>query len=116
MLEGFRQPGKFLKMKKSMHGLKQASRNFFDCLKGNLEGVRLKKCIDLDPCLFISDKVISVNYVDDTLFFSPKMDYIEDIMRQLRDGGCLDMVKEDDVADFLGVSIVKQEDENILMT
>ena len=61
----------------------------------------------LDPCLFVSDKVIAVNYVDNTLFFSPKLEYIEDVMKQLRDGGGLDLEKEDDVAGFLGVSIVK---------
>ena len=38
------------------------------------------------------------------------MEYIEDIMRQLREGGGLDLDKEDDVAGFLGVSIVKKED------
>ena len=37
-------------------------------------------------------------------------------MKQLRDKGGLDLEKENDVAGFLGVSIVKQEDGNILMT
>ena len=50
------------------------------------------------------------------LFFSPKMEYIEDIMQRLREGGGLDLDKEDDVARFLGVSINRQEDATILMT
>ena len=75
-----------------------------------------KQCTDLDPCLFVSDKVIAVNYVDDTLFFSPKAKYIEEVMSKLRDEGGLELEKEDDVAGFLGVSIVKQEDDSILMT
>ena len=44
------------------------------------------------------------------------MEYIEEVMKQLRDKGGLDLEKENDVAGFLGVSIVKQEDGNILMT
>ena len=41
--EGFRQPGKVLKWKKSLYGLKHAPRNFFEHLKGKLEGAGLKK-------------------------------------------------------------------------
>ena len=44
------------------------------------------------------------------------MEYIEDVMRKLKDEGGLDLEKEDDVAGFLGVSIVRQDDGNILMT
>ena len=116
MPEGFRQPGKVLKLKKSLYGLKQAPRNFFGHLKGKLEGVGLKQCTNLDPCLFVSDKVIAVNYVDDTLFFSPKREYIDEVIKQLREGGGLDLEVEDDVAGFLGVSIINQPDGSIQMT
>ena len=93
MPQGFRQPGKVLKLKKILYGLRQAPRNFFNHLKGKLEGAGLKQCTDLDPCLFVSDKVIAVNYVDDTLFFSPKSKYIDEVMDKLRDGGGLDLEK-----------------------
>ena len=83
-----------LRLKKSLYGLKQAPRNFFDHLKGKLEGAGLKQCTDLDPCLFVSDKVIAVNYVDDTLFFSPKAKYIEEVMSKLRDEGGLELEKK----------------------
>lgn len=49
MPQGFRQPGKVLKLKKSLYGLRQAPRNFFEHLKGNLEGAGLKQCTDIDP-------------------------------------------------------------------
>ena len=86
MPEGFIKPGKVLKLNQSLYGLKQAPRNFFEHLKGRLEGAGFKQCTHLDPCLFVSDKVITVNYVDNTLFFLPKMEYIEDVMKCLRDG------------------------------
>ena len=66
--------------------------------------------------MFVSDKLIAVNYVDDTLFFSPKIEYIDDIMKILREGGGLDLNVEDDVVGFLAVSIVHQPDGSILVT
>lgn len=49
-------------------GLRQSPRNFFHYLKENLKGVSFKQSM-LDPCLFISNKVICVVYVDGCLFF-----------------------------------------------
>ena len=46
-----------LKLNQSLYGLRQSPRNFFMFLKGNLEkaGFRQSK---MDPCLFISEKVV----------------------------------------------------------
>jgi Reverse transcriptase (RNA-dependent DNA polymerase) len=71
MPRGFNQTGKVLKLKKSLYGLKQAPWNFFLHLKSKLEAVGFRSQEDLDPCLFISDKVICLVYVDDTLFLFP---------------------------------------------
>ena len=71
MPKGFSEPGKVLKLKKSLYGLKQAPRNFFQHLKGKLEKIGFVSS-DSDPCLFISDRVICIVYVDDTLLFSPR--------------------------------------------
>ena len=73
---GFSQPGKVLKLKKSLYGLRQSPRNFFLHLKEKLEAVGFNSNEVIDPCLFISNKVICLVYVDDTLFFSPKAEYI----------------------------------------
>jgi hypothetical protein len=54
-----------LKLKKSLHGWKQASRIFFLHLKEQLEAVVFQSQEDLDPCLFISDKVICLVCMDD---------------------------------------------------
>jgi Reverse transcriptase (RNA-dependent DNA polymerase) len=75
---GFNQTGKVFKLKKSLYGLKQATRNFFLHLKIKLEVVGFQSQEDLDPCLFISDKVICLVYVNDALFFPPKMEYIDE--------------------------------------
>jgi Reverse transcriptase (RNA-dependent DNA polymerase) len=80
MPRGFSQPNKVLKLKKSLYGLKQAPRNFFLHLKGQLESIGLVSQQDLDPCPFISDKVICLVYVDDTLFYSSKESYINNVI------------------------------------
>ena len=72
MPRGFSTAGKVLKLKKSLYGLKQAPRNFFHHLKKQLESLGFKSNPDIDPCLFVTDNVICIVYVDDTLFFSPK--------------------------------------------
>ena len=93
MPEEFWKPEKVLKLKKSLYGLRQSPRNFFKHLKDTLHGAGLKQCTNLDSCLFVSKKVIAVNYVYDTLFFSPKMEYIEEVMKLLRQGEGLKLDK-----------------------
>jgi hypothetical protein len=114
MPRGFRVPGKVLKLKRSLYGLRQSPRNFFQHLKGKLEETGFKAMTDVDPCLFISDKVICLSYVDDTLWFSPRQEYIDEALEKLRAVG-MDLEKEDDVAGFLGVHLERQGD-SIKMT
>jgi hypothetical protein len=110
MPRGFNQPGKVLKLKRSLYGLRQSPRNFFQHLKSKLESIGFEANIDIDPCLFISEKVICLVYVDDTLFFSPRDDFIDEVIGQL--SKCeLDLEVEDSVAGFLGVHIDRNTDD-----
>ena len=109
MPRGFAEPGKVLKLKKSLYGLKQAPRNFFQHLKGKLERIGFTSSA-ADPCLFMSEKVICIVYVDDTLLFSPRAEYIDEVLTQLKEEE-LDLEEEDDVAGFLGVN-VQRDDAN----
>jgi Reverse transcriptase (RNA-dependent DNA polymerase) len=102
-----------LKSKKSLYGLKQAPRNFFLHLKSKLEVVSFRSQEDLDPCLFISDKVICLVYVDDTLFYSPKMEYIDEIIEKLPQQE-MDLEVEGEVSGFLGVHIDKNVAEGTI--
>jgi hypothetical protein len=115
MPRGFSQPGKVLKLKKSLYGLKQAPRNFFQHLKSKLEKIGFQSS-ESDACLFISDKVICIVYVDDTLLFSPRSEYIDEVLAQLRDEQ-MDLEEEDDVAGFLGVDVHRNDkNDTIVMT
>ena len=53
MPRGFKQEGKVLKLKKSLYGLKQSPRNFFNHLKTNLIKVGFEQMVDVDPCLSV---------------------------------------------------------------
>jgi hypothetical protein len=105
MPRGFQQPGMVLKLNKSLYGLKQAPRNFFMHLKGKLEKVGFEQATDIDPCLFISDKVICLIYVDDTLLFARDMADINEVLRRLVEDEGMALEVEDSVAGFLGVHI-----------
>ncbi|CAB9526109.1 expressed unknown protein [Seminavis robusta] len=104
MPRGFAKDGKVLRLRKSLYGLRQAPRNFFNFLKNNLEAVGFTPATEVDPCLFISDKVICLVYVDDTLLYARNQDDIDEVLAKLRARGMV-LEEEDDVAGFLGVQI-----------
>ena len=106
MPRGFRKTGKVLKLNKSLYGLKQAPINFFTFIKGKLELAGFRSNPDIDPCLFISDNVICLVYVDDTFFFSPSKEQIDQSIQSLKDSGVRVKIK-DSVAGFLGARIKK---------
>jgi hypothetical protein len=113
MPRGFSRPGHVLKLHKSLYGLKQSPRNFFLHLKGQLEQVGLKQS-EADPCLFMSEKVVCLVYVDDTLFYAQDQSDIDDVITNLKTE--MEVEEEDDVAGFLGVHIDRREDGTIHLT
>ena len=115
MPRGFEQAGKVLRLNKSLYGMRESPRNFYRFLRGNLEKVGFTCMEDIDPCLFVSDKVVCITYVDDNLYWSRKRSDIDEVLEKLRN---LDMTLEieDDVAGFLGVLIKKTPDGKITLT
>ena len=59
--------GRVLHLLKSLYGLRQAPRTFFEKLKAGLEERGWKQSV-IDPCLFLKRGMICVVYVDDTIF------------------------------------------------
>jgi Reverse transcriptase (RNA-dependent DNA polymerase) len=58
-----------LKLNKSLHGLRQAPRTFYEKLKQGLTERGWKQS-EIDPCLFLKSGMICVVYVDDTIIGS----------------------------------------------
>ena len=104
MPRGFSKPHTVLRLKKSLYGLKSAPIQFFKFLKDKLEKCGFEQQLDVDSCLFISETVICLVYVDDTLFFAKDEAEIEKVLKMLEKLD-LTFTREDDVAGFLGVHI-----------
>ena len=113
MPRGFTEPGKVLQLKRSLYGLKQAPRNFFQHLKAKLELIGFKSVPDIDPCLFVSDSVICIFYVYDTLFFSPHEEFIQGAINKLQQND-MELEVEDIVAGFLGVHMERNDEEGTI--
>ncbi|KAL7528062.1 hypothetical protein ACHAWF_002423, partial [Thalassiosira exigua] len=64
---------------------------------------------NLDPCLFVGEKVITVVFVDDILFWAKDEREIDYLALNLRNLG-VDLEQEEDAAGFLGVRIKKNKD------
>jgi hypothetical protein len=105
MPRGFAEPGKVLRLRKNLYGKKSAPRLWFNHLKAKLEATGFEQMVDVDPCLFISEKVICLVYVDDTLLYARDMKDIDDVIKQLTEKHKMVLEVEDDVAGFLGVHI-----------
>ena len=103
------EPVHVLKLDRSIYGLVQSPKNFFKHLKGNLESSGFSQS-QHDPCLFISDTVICLVYVDDCLFFSKHQHDIDSAIKRIKDTG-MNLEKEDDAAGFLGVNIERNDDD-----
>jgi hypothetical protein len=107
MPRGFSEPGKVLKQKKSLYGLHQAPKLWFEHLKSKLLAVGFDQATDIDPCLFISDKVICLMYVDDTLLYARDQADIDNVLEKLVNREKMALEIEDSVAGFLGVHIAR---------
>ena len=113
MARGFSEPGKAYKLKKSLYGLHQCPRNFFLFLKAKLEAVGFEQASEIDSCLFISDKVVCLIYVDDTLLFARNQEDIDEVLYKLVEEQGMALEVEDSVAGFLGVLIKHKEDRSV---
>jgi hypothetical protein len=103
MPKGFKQAGKCLRLKKTLYGLRQSPRAFWKYLVEKMEAAGLKQS-DLDPCLFIGEKVICCAFVDDLLFWARDEKDIVATALKLRELG-VDLEQEEDAAGFLGVTL-----------
>ena len=96
-----------LKLNRSVYGLRQSPRNFFQYLKNHLADNGLHQS-NHDPCLFIGRSLIVVVYVDDVLMFSKDESNFDKLIDSLKRSGVA-IRKEGSAEGFLGVDLVREE-------
>lgn len=100
---------KVLKLKKSLYGLKQSPRTFYQHLSQGLQTRGWKPSV-IDPCLFMKNKMICVIYVDDTIFAGPSQQDIDAEVTSLgikhkSEDRPFEFRDEGEVSAFLGIKI-----------
>ena len=113
MPRGFKQEGKCLKLNSTIYGLRQSPRAFWKFMVEKMESCGMKQS-SLDPCLFVSQKVVAITWVDDILFWAKDEKDIHKLAMNLRGVG-VDLEEEEDAAGFLGVTLSKLKDGRIEM-
>ena len=83
MPRGFEQKGMILELKRNLYGQRDAPKNWFAHLRSNLIHRGYQPCVN-EQCLFISDKVICLVYVDDCIFFAKEQKDIDHALASLK--------------------------------
>ena len=104
-----------LRLLKSLYGLVQAPRVFYEHLGANLRRIGFLPCVDVDPCLWIHHKkqMVVIIWVDDCLFFHKDKREIHKVIDEL--GKTMPLTKEENITAFLGIEI-KQEGSKYSLT
>ena len=109
-----------LKLLKSLYGLRQAPKSFFDKLSSGLCERGFVQS-ELDKCLFMKKDMICVVYVDDTILAGPSSDALEELISSLgiaddEQRHKFELRDEGEVGDFLGIRIEKVGPTKFLLT
>ena len=101
---------KVLKLQKSLYGLKSAGKNWFDHLKGGLIRRGFKPS-QIDPCVYMSETLVLLVYIDDVLIISRSEKDIEKFVHSMKNGPeRYNFTDEGDISKYLGVDIVRNKD------
>ncbi len=94
-----------LQLKRTLYGLKQSLRYFFEYITEQLikQGLSASK---FDPCLFMTNSLIVIIYVNDILIYERSEEEIDNLIKQLKNDD-IALHKEDTVKGYLGVDIQK---------
>jgi hypothetical protein len=102
-----------LRLKCTLYGLKQSSRYFFQYLTERLVKQGLTAS-NLDPCLFISKRLIVVIYVDDILIYGISVKEIDELIENLKKDD-ISLHKEGTAEGYLSVDIQKEGNKITLL-
>ena len=96
-----------IELKKSLYGLKQAGLNWYEKLKKGLTDRQFVPS-QVDPCVFISTRIIVLTYVDDCIIMAKCEQDIRDLITSLCAGDeNFDFTDEGDIKNYLGVEVLR---------
>jgi hypothetical protein len=102
-----RDPTHYIKLMKTLYGVKQAARAWYKHLTPGLTPMGFRPS-PIDPCLWICDNCIIVLYVDDCLLFAPDDATIDTIVNTLSQTFCIG--SQGSIQDFLGLRLTTDSD------
>ena len=101
-----------LKLKNALYGLCLRKCAFWQYLTKKLEAFGLKQS-EFDPFLFVGEKSLCIEYVDDIIFWASNYDDIHELEILLRESG-VDLEQKYDAAEFLGVTLDQDPNTGLL--
>ncbi len=94
-----------LKLKKNLYGLKQASINWYEKLRDGLKDRGFKPS-KIDQCLYMTDGMVILVYVDDCIIVGKDMGEIDEFVRSMQQGSeNFVLTDEGSIDKFLGIEI-----------
>ena len=102
-----------LKLNKSLYGLVQAPRCWYDKLSSELGQIGFKTS-DMDQCLFYKEKISALVYFDDVIFFGKDLRNIDKVIDELK-AKKLPLTVEKNVFHFLGIDIERVGDDKTIL-
>jgi hypothetical protein len=101
-----------LRLKRTLYGLKQSPRYFFEYITERLVKQNLHAS-KFDPCLFMNDSLIIIIYVDDILIYARTEVEIDSLIERLKNDD-IALHKEGTAEGYLGVDI-QRDGNNIIL-
>ena len=98
----------FVRLKKSLYGLKQAGKLWQEELTRSLVAAGLKKCIS-EPCAFYSDHVLVIFHVDDLAIFYKEEEDLSVVVSSIQKFGKIQLDKGPKYQ-YLGMNIERIDD------
>ena len=110
-IEGAAKDEYLLHIKCNIYGQVQAGRVWNKYLVGKLTDIGFKQSM-VDKSIIFCGNVIYALYMDDSILASPDDDELNKVIRDMKSTG-LELTKEGDLSDFLGVNINRKVDGTI---
>ena len=102
-------------LRKSLYGLKNAFKNWYDCLKKGLEHRGFKESVS-DPCVFMKKGMIVLFYIDECILIADDKSLIQQFIHSLKHGiEKFDFTDEGLMDKYLGVEIKKLDGNEFIL-